>query len=249
MPAGGPVNVARSNQVTQAKAITDAAAKKYGLPNWVLWGVYGVETGFGSNVNTSSTGAKGSFQFEPATAAKYQYPYTNATDTTTFTAQADGAAHYLSDLYNQLGHSWTNALGGYYAGPGGYNSSAAQGYATKVQNAGGTSGINPPNIPVVGPVIQATGTVGTRRRQHRHPHHVHRLLAPPRRRRRRHRPALPRTSRDDRPELERRPAGAAHQNPVYSRLMLHEAITLARELLAAIRELTAAIREDVHARR
>jgi Transglycosylase SLT domain len=79
-------------------AIVTKAAEKYRINPLILWGVYGVETAHGSNVTTSSTGAKGSFQFEPETARAYGYPYTNATDTATFTRQAEGAAHYLSSL-------------------------------------------------------------------------------------------------------------------------------------------------------
>jgi Transglycosylase SLT domain len=150
MPAGGPATAAQAGALNQNAAIVAAAAKKYGIPNWVLWGVYGMETSFGADVNTSSAGAVGSFQFLPSTARGYGYPVTNATDPTTFTAQADAAAHYLSDLYHQTG-SWNTALE-HYSG-GGYGQS-------QVQAKGGTSGINPANIPGVGAAIQAVNSAG-----------------------------------------------------------------------------------------
>lgn len=145
MPAGLEGNVPRANQVTSTEAIVDAAAKKWGIPGWVLWGVYGMETDFGANVTTSSAGAVGSFQFLPSTAASYGYPVSNATDTGTFTAQADAAAHYLSDLFKRTG-SWNSALESYSGG--GYGEA-------QVQAKGGTKAITASKIPLVGPVIGA----------------------------------------------------------------------------------------------
>ena len=105
IPAGG----------SQSQTIK-AAAAKWGIPDTILWGVYGIETAFGKDVTTSSAGAEGSFQFIRSTAASYGYPYSNATDPTTFAAQADGAAHYLHDLYQQSGGDWNKALQGYSGG-------------------------------------------------------------------------------------------------------------------------------------
>jgi hypothetical protein len=84
--------------LNQRYTIVQAAASKYHINPVMLWGVYGKETSHGANVTTSSAGAKGSFQFIESTAKAYNYPYTNATDTATFTQQADAAAHYLSAL-------------------------------------------------------------------------------------------------------------------------------------------------------
>lgn len=98
-----------------AYQIVQAKAAKYRVPVSVLWGVYGVETAHGSDVNTSSAGAKGAFQFIESTAHSYNYPYTNAQTQPIFEAQADSAAHYLSDLVHQTG-SWDAALQHYSGG-------------------------------------------------------------------------------------------------------------------------------------
>jgi hypothetical protein len=117
LPTGDPTVVGPGAE-SQRAAIVQAAASKWGIPASTLWGVYSVETGAGQDVKTSSTGAEGSFQFEPGTAATYNYPLTNATDLKTFAAQANGAAHYLSDLFAQTG-SWDQAISDYNAGPAG----------------------------------------------------------------------------------------------------------------------------------
>lgn len=75
------------------------ATSKYGIPNAILKGVFGMETAFGANVKTSSAGAEGPFQFIRSTAQQYGYPYTNSPTIGQFQQQADSAAHYLSDLY------------------------------------------------------------------------------------------------------------------------------------------------------
>lgn len=74
------------------------ASEKYKINPAYLWGVYGVETAHGSDIKTSSTGAKGAFQFEPETAKAYGYPYTNAMTPEVFEKQAEGAARYLASL-------------------------------------------------------------------------------------------------------------------------------------------------------
>src|SRR5436309_10326061 len=95
--------------------VVDNAAKKYGVPLWILRGVWGMETDFGRNVTTSSANAVGDFQFIPSTAKSYNYPLTNTPTPTQFQAQADSAAHYLSDLKKQHG-SWDAALRAYSGG-------------------------------------------------------------------------------------------------------------------------------------
>jgi soluble lytic murein transglycosylase-like protein len=95
------------------KLVLDAAAQHWGIPSSILKGVYGMETAFGTNVTTSSGGAKGAFQFIQSTASKYNYPWTNDTGGGTFQQQADAAAHYLSDLYHQHGGNWDAALRAY----------------------------------------------------------------------------------------------------------------------------------------
>lgn len=130
----GPTTAAQGAQAVTHQTIVQQAAAKYGIPAWILWGVYGLETGYGSNVTTSSAGAVGSFQFLPSTAASYGYPVTNATDPGTFTAQADAAAHYLSDLFRRAGN-WNSALQSYSGG--GYGEAQVR---AKNASGGGAAG-------------------------------------------------------------------------------------------------------------
>jgi hypothetical protein len=97
---------------TSDKAIIAQAAQKYGVDPKILWGLYGTETGFGKNVSTSSAGAVGPFQFEPATAKGMGVnPYD-------FKSAAFGAARYLAQ-YKARGVG--GMLSAYNAGPaGGY---------------------------------------------------------------------------------------------------------------------------------
>lgn len=108
--------------------IVKAAADRHKVPLVVLWGVYGIETNFGTNVKTSSAGAMGHFQFTPDTAKAYNYPLTNHPTEKQFEAQADGAARYLADLKKQKG-SWDAAIHGYSAGPHNPNPKAGYGLA------------------------------------------------------------------------------------------------------------------------
>lgn len=131
-----------------AQVIIHASADKYHVPAWILWGVFGVETGFGKNVKDSSAGAKGPFQFMPATAKAYDYPLTNSPNVNEFQKQADAAAHYLSDLKKKYG-TWELALR-HYSGDGAPN----HGYgvaAVKKANAG---------TPHTGGVVGAVGGAG-----------------------------------------------------------------------------------------
>ncbi len=115
------------------KAIITQAAQKYGVDPKILWGLYGTETNYGKNKNTSSAGAVGPFQFLPSTAHGMGVnPYD-------FKSAAYGAARYLSQ-YKSRGVG--GMLSAYNAGPaGGYQS----GYVnTTLQNAktyGGGGGI------------------------------------------------------------------------------------------------------------
>jgi soluble lytic murein transglycosylase-like protein len=98
----------------RAEAIASAASK-YKVPIEILTGVYGVESAFGTNHNTSSAGAVGPFQFLPSTAKGFGYPLTNNPTPAQFQAQADAAAKYLSELFHQTG-SWNAALQHYSGG-------------------------------------------------------------------------------------------------------------------------------------
>lgn len=92
------------------KATVYAAARKYGVPPRVLWGVYGAETNFGKNNNVSSAGAQGPFQFMPGTAR------TLGVNPHNFKSAAYGAAKYLRSLYHG---DWHAAVGHYNSGPAG----------------------------------------------------------------------------------------------------------------------------------
>jgi hypothetical protein len=126
-----------SNGVAKPPAVgsLNTIASKWGVPPWVLAGVYGMETDFGKNVTTSSAGAIGLFQFLPSTAAGYSYPLTNTPTASQAVAQAEGAAHYLSDLFKQTG-SWNAALQRYSGG----NYGEAQ---VKAKAPAGGGGFNP----------------------------------------------------------------------------------------------------------
>lgn len=117
--------------IDQAGAILQAA-KTYNVPTWVLVGVYGKETSFGSNVTTSSAGAVGPFQFIPSTAAQYGYPQTNDPSIPQFEQQANSAAKYLSQLYASS-HSWDTALRSYSGG--GYGQADVQAAANQVPSS------------------------------------------------------------------------------------------------------------------
>lgn len=136
-----------------AQIVVNGAAANRGIPAEILWGVFGVETGWGSNVATSSAGAKGPFQFIESTAKAYNYPYTNSPSLTEFQKQADAAAHYLSDLHKKF-KNWPDALAAYNAGPGNYKNPQARKYATDVL-AKGKQG-----PPKTGGVIGAIGGAG-----------------------------------------------------------------------------------------
>jgi Transglycosylase SLT domain len=90
------------SQQSRELEIVTAAANKYHVNPTIVWGVYGAETAHGSNIHTSTTGAVGPFQFEPATAREYGYPTTVNTSGVTnlagFAKQAESAAHYLASL-------------------------------------------------------------------------------------------------------------------------------------------------------
>jgi hypothetical protein len=133
-----PVQHGAGRGVTQpgARNTVYAAADKWHVPRWILWGVYGIETSFGSNIATSPTGAVGAFQFEPATAAGYGYPMTNTPTAAQFAQQADAAAHYLHDLLARTG-SWERALNSYSgadAAHGGYGVAKVKATATGKQS-------------------------------------------------------------------------------------------------------------------
>jgi len=82
--------------------------QRYGLPEGALSAVESVESG-GKDDATSPKGAKGRFQFMPATAQAY------GVDVSDFVSSAHGAAQYLSDLQKQYG-SFRAAVAHYNGG-------------------------------------------------------------------------------------------------------------------------------------
>lgn len=90
-------------------------------------------------VLTSSAGAEGLFQLEPATASSL------GVDPTTPAGNIQGGLTYLQQLYNQYGN-WTEALEAYNEGPGALAANEAAGvtpvsagYASSILSAAGIS--------------------------------------------------------------------------------------------------------------
>lgn len=120
------------------KAIVTEAAQRYGVRPDVLWGLYGTETGFGSNVKPSSAGAVGPFQFEPGTARDF------GIDPNNFKQAAFGAARYLAQY---KGRGIGGMLSAYNAGPaGGYQAGYVK---TTLDNAKAYGGGVLPQLPPV----------------------------------------------------------------------------------------------------
>jgi soluble lytic murein transglycosylase-like protein len=125
---------------TSAKAIVTQAANSHGIDPAVLWGVLGTETNYGADDKTSSAGAQGYFQLEPATARSLGVKNPN-----NFAEAANGAAKYMSEY---KGRGVGGMLSAYNAGPaGGYQS----GYVnTTLENAKSYgSGGNVASLPTV----------------------------------------------------------------------------------------------------
>lgn len=128
----------------QQRAIVLGAAKAYGIDPKILWGVYGTETGYGSDVHTSSAGAVGPFQFEPGTAKSLGINPLN------FQQAAKGAAEYLSQY---KGRGVAGMLSAYNAGPGG---ALQPGYVKSVLTDAKTFGGSAPQTTAKGPATSAT---------------------------------------------------------------------------------------------
>lgn len=88
------------SQLSREQQAIQKAGERWKINPAYLWGIYGVETSFGSKIDVSSTGARGPFQFEPATAKQYGYPLGvnehGITNWGAFQQQANAAAHYLA---------------------------------------------------------------------------------------------------------------------------------------------------------
>jgi hypothetical protein len=124
------------------KQIVQEAAARWHVPYWILYGVWGVESGFGANKGPSSAGAEGDFQFIPGTAAEYHV------DVHSLASSANGAAHYLHDLFKRFG-SWDRALRSY----------SANGYGLDtVRQKAKESGVNPGDKLSLPPGMAGAGT-------------------------------------------------------------------------------------------
>jgi hypothetical protein len=105
----------------QQASVLVSVSQKYQIPLSALLGIYGQETGFGSNSSTSSAGAMGPFQFIPSTAAQYGYPLVNDPSLAQFTQQADALGRYLiAGNPNRDPAGWAPAM------RGGYNETQAE---------------------------------------------------------------------------------------------------------------------------
>lgn len=93
----------------QLQALATQDAEQYGVPVQMFLDQIQAESSFNPNVGTSSTGAVGIAQFEPATAAGLGIDPTNPVQA------LQGAAEYDAQLYQQQG-SWTGALTKYTGG-------------------------------------------------------------------------------------------------------------------------------------
>jgi hypothetical protein len=119
-----------------APNVIAGAAKSAGIRPKILWGLFGAESNFGRNKNTSSAGAQGPFQFMPDTARSMGVnPYN-------FRSAAYGAAKYLA-MYKSRGVR--GMLAAYNAGPAGDpNNAETAAYVPKVLSLAnswpGTSG-------------------------------------------------------------------------------------------------------------
>jgi hypothetical protein len=96
--------------VARQRRIIRNAARSEGIKPRILWGLYGAETGFGENIQESSAGAQGPFQFMPETARGM------GIDPHNFRQAAFGAARYLGQ-YKDRGVA--GMLAAYNAGPAG----------------------------------------------------------------------------------------------------------------------------------
>lgn len=112
-------------ELTKLAKATLKASNKVGVNPVVLWGILGNETGFGSDLKASSTGAQGPFQFEPATAKEYGYPYSanltgRITNIKVFEEQAEAAGRLIkANLKNKANPSNAELQGAIAAYKGG----------------------------------------------------------------------------------------------------------------------------------
>lgn len=83
------------------------------VPGLIMQGIFGAESSFGSNMGNSKAGARGGFQFMPATAARFGVA--NRDD---LTQEAQGATKYMATLLKMFGGDQQKALAAYNWGEG-----------------------------------------------------------------------------------------------------------------------------------
>ena len=114
----------KSSGNAEYDAYIQSAAQKYNVPANLLSSLLEVESGYNPSAK-SKAGALGIAQFIPETAQSY------GIDPLDPAKAIEGAAHYLSDLYNQFG-DWHTALRAYNGGPRGIDLAETKTYADKV---------------------------------------------------------------------------------------------------------------------
>lgn len=122
------------------------SANQYGVPPGLFTSIIQAESGFNPSAYNSASGATGIAQFLPSTAANPGYG-TASFDPTNPYQSLDGAAQYLSGLYNTTG-SWqgaVNAYSGTAAGSNPYpNSPSVQQQITAADSGNPTNGQTQP---------------------------------------------------------------------------------------------------------
>lgn len=147
----------------QLQALATQDAQQYGVPVQMFLDQIQAESSFNPNVGTSSAGAIGIAQFEPATAASLGIDPTNPVQA------LQGAAEYDAQLYQQQG-SWTAALTKYTGGlspanPADYGQVFADAAAANNGTATATNGnglsVSTANGSTTGTATPAAGTATT----------------------------------------------------------------------------------------
>lgn len=105
--------------VKDAAAAMAQACAQVGVPGWVLVGIYGNESTFG----TAYGPGQNTYGYMGLTAGGLW------NSSMTLQQDMETAAKVVRNQYDSLGHSWMNALAAYNQGPFAYQNAAAQQYA------------------------------------------------------------------------------------------------------------------------
>lgn len=149
--------------MTSYTSTIDDAANQYGVPPNLLTAVLQQESSFNPNdgsyntavVPYSSSGPAGIAQFMPGTAQDV------GVDTGDITSSINGAAAYLSQLFNSNGGSWTQAVQSYGTVPStGATTAGQQAVMNQAQSADGslTGGMNPDTGAPIDPTLTPGGS-------------------------------------------------------------------------------------------